>query len=196
MNAEKLFSGILAVAIFILATGCKNDAKVINSAEKSGTHHVVMEIENYGKISLELDGDTAPITVNNFIKLAKDGFYNGLTFHRIIGGFMMQGGAPNSGGSADKIKGEFKQNGVENEISHKRGIISMARASGFDTASSQFFIVQQDSPHLDGGYAAFGYVTDGMEVVDAVCENTPVADSNGTVLKKNQPVIKSVTVID
>ena len=149
----------------------------------TGLHHVTIDVKDYGTISLELDADTAPISVTNFINLAKDGFYDGLTFHRIISGFMIQGGDPKgngTGGSDQTIKGEFSENGVENDISHVRGTISMARASTF----------------LDGQYAAFGHVTDGMDVVDAICENTPVQDNNGTVKADDQPVITSVTVID
>ena len=165
----------------------------------TGLHHVTIDVKDYGTISLELDADTAPISVTNFINLAKDGFYDGLTFHRIISGFMIQGGDPKgngTGGSDQTIKGEFSENGVENDISHVRGTISMARANDPDSASSQFFIVHEDSTFLDGQYAAFGHVTDGLDVVDAICENTPVQDNNGTVKADDQPVITSVTVID
>lgn len=165
----------------------------------TGLHHVTIDVKDYGTISLELDADTAPISVTNFINLAKDGFYDGLTFHRIISGFMIQGGDPKgngTGGSDQTIKGEFSENGVENDISHVRGTISMARANDPDSASSQFFIVHEDSTFLDGQYAAFGHVTDGMDVVDAICENTLVQDNNGTVKADDQPVITSVTVID
>ena len=165
----------------------------------TGLHHVTIDVKDYGTISLELDADTAPISVTNFINLAKDGFYDGLTFHRIISGFMIQGGDPKgngTGGSDQTIKGEFSENGVENDIAHVRGTISMARANDPDSASSQFFIVHEDSTFLDGQYAAFGHVTDGMDVVDAICENTPVQDNNGTVKADDQPVITSVTVID
>lgn len=158
-----------------------------------------IKIENYGTIALELDADTAPITVTNFINLANEGFYNGLTFHRIINGFMIQGGDPlgnGTGGSDQTIKGEFTSNGMKNDISHVRGVISMARSRLMDSASSQFFIVHQDSPHLDGDYAAFGYVTEGIEVVDEICANTKVEDGNGSVAPENQPVITSITVID
>ena len=170
------------------------------SGGDSGLHHVEIDVADYGTIALELDGDTAPITVENFLKLAKSGFYDGLTFHRIIDGFMIQGGDPQGngmGGSDETIKGEFSANGVENDISHVRGVISMAR-NGYDmdSASSQFFIVQSDSTFLDGQYAAFGHVTDGMEVVDAICKDTPVEDSNGTVLAENQPAITEIRVID
>lgn len=146
-----------------------------------------------------MDGDAAPISVQNFMDLANDGFYDGLTFHRIITGFMMQGGDPlgnGTGGSENTIKGEFSENGVENKLSHTRGAVSMARSSDPDSASSQFFIVQQDSTYLDGQYACFGYVTKGMDVVDEICDNTPVEDDNGTVKTENQPVIESIKIID
>lgn len=135
----------------------------------TGLHHVTIDVQDYGTISLELDADTAPISVTNFINLANEGFYDGLTFHRIISGFMIQGGDPNgngTGGSEKTIKGEFSANGVENDISHVRGVISMARANDPDSGSSQFFIVHEDSTFLDGQYAAFGHVTDGMDVVE------------------------------
>jgi len=165
----------------------------------SGTHHIEIEIKDYGTMSVELDADTAPITVTNFIKLAEDGFYDGLTFHRIISGFMIQGGDPlgtGMGGADETIKGEFSANSIENDIEHVRGTISMARATDYDSASSQFFIMHQDTPALDGQYAAFGHVTEGIEIVDQICEDTPVEDDNGTVASENQPVITSIKVID
>lgn len=165
----------------------------------SGLHHVEIEIDNYGTVALELDADTAPISVTNFVDLAKEGFYDGLTFHRIISGFMIQGGDPSgngTGGSDKEIKGEFSSNGITNDIAHDRGVISMARSNDPDSASSQFFIMHQDSPHLDGNYAAFGHVTSGIEIVDQICENTPVQDDNGTVNADDQPVIKTIRVID
>ena len=165
----------------------------------TGLHHVTIDVQDYGTISLELDADTAPISVTNFINLANEGFYDGLTFHRIISGFMIQGGDPNgngTGGSEKTIKGEFSANGVENDISHVRGVISMARANDPDSGSSQFFIVHEDSTFLDGQYAAFGHVTDGMDVVDDICEAVPVQDNNGTVAAADQPVITAVTVVD
>lgn len=164
-----------------------------------GLHHVEIEVKDYGTVALELDADTAPVSVTNFIRLAEDGFYDGLTFHRIISGFMIQGGDPKgngTGGSDKTIKGEFSENGVENDISHVRGVISMARSNDPDSASSQFFIVHEDSLFLDGNYAAFGHVTEGMDVVDNICEDTPVQDSNGTVDKDDQPTITSIRVID
>ena len=168
-------------------------------AYASGTHHATIEVEDYGTIKLELDADVAPVTVANFAKLASEGFYNGLTFHRIISGFMVQGGDPNgngTGGSDEKIVGEFSDNGHPNSISHVRGTISMARAQAYNSASSQFFIMQADAPSLDGQYAAFGHVTDGMNVVDAMCEAARPTDNNGTIAAADQPRISSVTMDD
>ncbi len=203
MNIKKIFAALLALTLCAGLSACGKDNKSENGAatetEKYGTHHAVITVENYGEIKLELDGDTAPITVKNFVELAKNGFYDGLTFHRIISGFMIQGGDPKgngTGGSGTTIKGEFSANGVENNISHKRGVISMARAKNYDSATSQFFIMHRDGTHLDGQYAAFGYVTEGMEIVDKIAESTPVTDNNGTVLRENQPIIKSVVVTD
>ncbi len=181
--------------VFVLA-GCGG---VSSGAADSGKHHVEIQVKDYGTIKVELDADTAPISVSNFINLAKDGFYDGLTFHRIISGFMIQGGDPSgngTGGSDETIKGEFTANGVENGISHVRGVISMARSQDYDSASSQFFIMHEDAPSLDGQYAAFGKVTEGMEIVDKICEDTPVTDNNGTVEAAKQPKIESVKVID
>ena len=168
-------------------------------AYASGTHHATIEVEDYGTIKLELDADVAPVTVANFAKLASEGFYNGLTFHRIISGFMVQGGDPNgngTGGSDEKIVGEFSDNGHPNSISHVRGTISMARAQAYNSASSQFFIMQADAPSLDGQYAAFGHVTDGMNVVDAMCEAARPTDNNGTIAAADQPRISSFTMDD
>lgn len=162
-------------------------------------YHVVMEIKDYGTIELELDKSKAPRTVKNFVDLVERGFYNGLTFHRIMDGFMIQGGDPEgngTGGSDKKIIGEFSANGVENTISHTRGTISMARASSdYNSARSQFFICQVDcSASLDGLYAAFGHVTSGMEVVDKICKDAKPTDNNGTIPRSEQPVILSVEV--
>ena len=162
----------------------REENKEENDMYSSGIHHATIEVKDYGTIKLELDADTAPITVSNFAKLVNEGFYDGLTFHRIISGFMIQGGDPlgdGTGGSDEEIKGEFELNGVKNDISHTRGVISMARAQDYDSASSQFFIVHEDSTFLDGQYAGFGRVLEGMEIVDKICENTQVEDDNGTV---------------
>ena len=159
--------------------------------------NVNIEIQNYGTMELELYPNLAPITVDNFVSLVKSGFYNGSSFNRIISGFMIQGGAPSgnvSGGSGKTIKGEFKANGVSNPLKHERGVISMARRGGtdYDSASSQFFIVHKTYPSLDGHYAAFGRVTKGIEIVDKICKDTKVEDSNGTVLKENHPIITRI----
>ena len=149
--------------------------------------------------SVLLDTSKEPITVTNFVKLAQEGFYDGLTFHRIMDGFMIQGGDPNgdgTGGSEENIKGEFSNNGVDNDISHTRGTISMARASDPDSASSQFFIVQADSTFLDGDYAGFGHVTEGMDIVDKICEDAKPTDDNGTIPSDQQPVIEKITITD
>lgn len=167
------------------------------ASSDAGVYYADIEIEDYGTITVKLDAESAPITTENFVKLAREGFYDGLTFHRIIEGFMMQGGDPEAdgtGGSSEKIKGEFTANGVNNPLSHTRGAISMARSQKMDSASSQFFIVHQDSLHLDGQYAVFGYVTEGMDVVDAVCEAAEPTDNNGTISRDQQPVIVSVTI--
>ena len=183
---------IVLVGVFMV-TGCGKTEYL------TGKINVEIEVKDYGTIAVELDADEAPITVTNFVNLVEDGFYDGLTFHRIIDGFMIQGGDPNgdgSGGSSRTIKGEFSSNGVDNSIDHVRGVISMARSSLPNSASSQFFIVQEDSPHLNGEYAAFGHVTSGREIVDAICEDVQVEDTNGTVLPENQPVITSIKVVE
>ena len=207
---RKVLSICLAALLVLSLAGCGKTSVVgITTTSKTpaaneesqgvGTHHAEIDIQDYGTITVELDGDIAPITVQNFMDLANDGFYDGLTFHRIIAGFMMQGGDPNgngTGGSENTIKGEFSANGVENPLSHTRGAISMARAQDMDSASSQFFICHADSTFLDGQYACFGYVTDGMDVVDAVCEAAQPTDDNGTIPADQQPVITEVRMID
>ena len=191
----------LAAALCLGLTACgqtqADTSASASAAEPIGKYTAVIDIADYGAITLELDGDSAPITVANFVKLAKDGFYDGLTFHRIMDGFMMQGGDPKgngTGGSEETIPGEFRANGYDNPISHTRGAISMARASDPNSASSQFFICQADSTFLDGDYAAFGQVTDGMDVVDAICADAQPTDGNGTIPPEAQPVINSVTI--
>lgn len=164
-----------------------------------GMHNIEIKIKDYGTVKLELDGDTAPITVANFIKLTNEGFYNGLTFHRIMDGFMVQGGDPQGngfGGSDETIKGEFASNGVTNNISHKKGVISMARAQDPNSASSQFFITVADSEFLDGNYAAFGHVTEGQDILDKIASDAKPVDNNGTIPKEAQPVIEEILVVE
>ena len=204
---KKIISMMLITALSVASlTGCghaKAEEEKQESATQqeentdllSGKHEVELVIKDYGTIEMELDADKAPITVTNFVNLVEEGFYDGLTFHRIIEDFMMQGGDPNgdgTGGAEKTIKGEFSSNGVDNDLSHTRGAVSMARSSDPDSASSQFFIVHQDSQFLDGEYAVFGYVTDGMDVVDKICESAEPTDSNGTIPKEQQPVIEKI----
>ena len=209
ISMKKLLTVCVAAVLLLSLAACgKTDTDTITDSKADkpvaetagvGTHHAEIDIQDYGTITVELDGDAAPITVQNFMDLANDGFYDGLTFHRIIAGFMMQGGDPNgngTGGSENTIKGEFSSNGVENTLSHTRGAISMARSQNPDSASSQFFICHADSAFLDGQYACFGYVTEGMDVVDDVCEAAQPTDGNGTIPADQQPVITAIRVID
>lgn len=153
----------------------------------------VIKVKDYGTIKVELDVKSAPITVENFVKLASKHFYNGLIFHRVIKGFMIQGGCPSgtgTGGPGYSIKGEFAANGVNNPLKHTRGTISMARAMNPDSAGSQFFIMHQDAPYLDGQYAAFGKVTEGIEVVDKIAN----VKTNFRDKPLNDVVIESITI--
>ena len=169
----------------------------VDASALEGTKAVI-DVKDYGKITVELYPQYAPKTVANFVKLAESGFYDGLTFHRIMEGFMIQGGDPKgngTGGSDENIVGEFSANGfTQNTLSHTRGVISMARSSDMNSASSQFFIVHKDSTFLDGQYAAFGEVTDGMDVVDKIATDAKPVDGNGTIPSSKQPVINSVTI--
>ena len=153
----------------------------------------IIEVKEFGVIEVELDPTVAPLTVENFVKLAKKGFYNGLTFHRVIKGFMIQGGCPKgngTGGPGYTIKGEFSANRVNNPLKHTRGVISMARAMDPNSAGSQFFIMHQDAPHLDGQYAAFGKVVKGIEVVDAIAS----VKTNYYDMPLNKVVIKDIKI--
>ena len=190
---KKILSLALSILLIlsVVACGSKNASSSAATSNDGGTKvnnpKIEISVKDYGKIQLELDPSQAPLTVENFLKLVNEGFYNGLTFHRIIKGFMIQGGDPlgtGYGGSDETIKGEFASNGVENNIKHERGVISMARSMNPDSASSQFFIMHQDSEHLDGDYAAFGHVTSGIEIVDKICDNTPSLWYSGGALFK------------
>lgn len=188
---KRLLVLCLAMLMVLCLFGC-DKSKPLNA---DSVYYADIVIENYGTITVKLDQSAAPISVENFVNLARKGFYDGLTFHRIIEGFMMQGGAPKSNSAkVDTIKGEFTENGVENPLKHTRGAISMARANDMNSASSQFFIVHETSPHLDGKYACFGYVVKGIEIVDAICEGVPNSGSNGAVAAADQPVIKTITI--
>lgn len=217
-----ILAAVAVMGFSMIFTGCGNDGKSSDSKKETtsasddkkaetiditdedalltGKHHAEIEIKDYGTIKVELDADVSPVTVTNFVNLANTGFYDGLTFHRIIKGFMIQGGDPDgngTGGSDINIKGEFESNGVENNISHVRGTISMARAMDYDSASSQFFIVQEDSTYLDGEYAAFGTVTEGMDIVDKICDDKkPEDESSGLVASDEQPVITTIKIVD
>ncbi len=194
--AKVIICAAAMLLVFVLASWAKTSIGYSENPEDFGEAIMVqIEMENGGIIKLELYPEIAPITVENFISLAKEGFYDGLIFHRVIKNFMIQGGDPEGtgmGGSDKKIKGEFKANGVNNTISHTRGVISMARSMKYDSASSQFFICHADSPHLNGQYAAFGKVIEGIEVVDEIA-NVPTGRNDRPI---EDVVIKSITVIE
>ena len=209
---KRVVAALLGCLLLLAIAGCSQDyeagrakQEVESPPEESstvdatvvGSYTALIEVENYGTITVDLDESAAPETVRNFVSLAQDGCDDGLTFHRIIDGFMIQGGDPDgngTGGSDQTIKGEFSENGVENNLSHTRGAISMARSDDYDSASSQFFIVHEDSTYLDGSYAAFGYVTEGMDVVDAICADAQPTDNNGSISAEDQPVITSIVI--
>lgn len=196
MSYKKILVSITSIIMLLtIIAGCVKYESP-NAVYRTGIHHAEIVIKDYGTISLELDGDTAPITVTNFLNLAESGYYDGTTFHRIINEFMMQGGSGSTvGKSTHTIVGEFSQNGYKNNISHLRGTISMARSTDMNSASDQFFIVHSDAKYCDTAYAAFGHVTSGMEIVDEICQNTPSGE-NGAVEPADQPVIETIRVID
>ncbi len=189
---KKQIMCLLLAALFLLGlTACAGK----NSGNNGDPIMVEITMRDGGVIKLELYPDIAPITVENFTKLAGEGFYDGLIFHRVINGFMIQGGDPEGtgmGGSGTNIKGEFAVNGVANNISHVRGVISMARSRSYNSASSQFFIVHKDATYLDGQYAAFGRVVEGMDVVDAIAE----VPTNGNDRPLTEQVIETIRVIE
>lgn len=196
MRLKKFFAVTLCSVLFILTLAGCVQYHTPTENYRTGLHHVEIVIKDYGTIAVELDGDVAPITVTNFLQLAESGFYDGTTFHRIIKGFMMQGGDGEPlGRTTHNIIGEFSQNNRENSITHLRGTISMARSNDMNSASSQFFICHKDSKFLDTSYAGFGHVTSGMEIVDEICENIPQGD-NGAVELEYQPIIETIRVID
>ena len=191
--------GLLVAAIIAVIPKSPESEKPstpnVDALEKGQYYFATIDLYDYGKIKVQLDHTEAPITVENFVKLAKSGFYEGTSFHRIIKDFMMQGGAtiiPEK--MPESIVGEFQANGYDNNITHKRGVISMARTSEYNSATSQFFIMQTTKTHLDGKYAAFGYVVEGMDVVDAICDNIQATDDNGSIDLPDRPVIDTVTI--
>ncbi|MBE5815174.1 MAG: peptidylprolyl isomerase [Clostridiales bacterium] len=204
LAAAVLFAAIavgVAVVVALTGSGANEGGQPMigPSGQPVATDYVAIEVEGYGTITAELYGDMAPITVKNFLKLVDEKFYDGLTFHRIISGFMIQGGCPlgTGMGGTEPIKGEFAQNGVANPLKHERGVLSMARtAVDMNSASSQFFIMQQAAPSLDGGYAGFGKVIDGIEIVDALSRFSVIGDRNGILAAENQPVITSIRRIE
>ena len=193
---------LVVIMMLVLFTGCGGGADNAGTYEPAAldteaTYYADIDIADYGVITIKLDQEAAPVTCANFVELAESGFYDGLTFHRIIAGFMMQGGDPSgdgTGGSENNIVGEFASNGYENDLSHERGVISMARSQDPNSASSQFFICHADSDFLDGEYAAFGVVTEGLDVVDDVCAKDQPTDDNGTIPAEAQPVINSIKI--
>lgn len=198
---------ILIVSLILGLTTCGKSRALKKyeedkSTEAKGLYYVAMDVKGFGVVILELDAEAAPITVANFIKLVREDFYDGLTFHRVIENFMIQGGDPDgngTGGSDEKIFGEFSANGYNNPIKHERGVISMARSTAYNSASSQFFICNANSAsvyNLDGSYAAFGHVIEGMDVIDAITEYAVPYTINGVIVsKKNHPVITEMKVI-
>lgn len=203
---KKLWISLLMTALAL--AGCTaqttpKEEKTAEIIEMKGSepggqkYKATMKVKDYGTIVFEMDEGIAPETVKNFVKLADEGFYDGLTFHRLMEGFMAQGGDPEgngTGGSDEEITGEFLNNGFNNTLKHVRGTVSMARSNNPDSASSQFFIVQEDQPGLDGDYAAFGTVIEGMDVVDKILKDAKPTDNNGTIPADKQPVIESVTI--
>ena len=203
----RIFKAFLLLSLAVcLLCGCAAAPKETTAPQQTtasdlqpdATYYADIVIRDYGTVTVKLDQKAAPLTVANFVKLAREGYYNGLTFHRIIANFMMQGGDLDGDGLSnfdkESIYGEFAANGWNNPLRHTRGVISMARSNAPDSASTQFFIVHQDSPHLDGMYAAFGIVTEGMDVVDAVCAAARPIDGNGKIAAEDQPVMTSVTI--
>ena len=199
---KKSLAVLMLLGLVFLLPGCRNESFGLDDFEFPNPElpAVLIHVENHGTIIAELYPEYAPITVDNFINLVEGGFYDGLTFHRIISGFMIQGGCPEGtgmGGAGSMITGEFADNDIENPLPHTRGVLSMARgAHDYNSASSQFFIMHEDSPFLNGGYASFGRVIHGMEVVDSIADNAIPIDNNGTIDQDEQPVITEIRIVN
>ncbi len=187
---------IAIIIVVILIIGFESP----NSKNLKGKYNIEISFKDYGKVSLTLDADNSPITVTNFINLVNDKFYDGLTIHRVVKDFMIQGGDPSgdgTGGSKETIKGEFSANGIKNNLPHKRGVISMARSNDYNSASSQFFIMQEDNTNLDGLYASFGEVTKGIEIIDKIVEDkASLGDDNGLLKSDDQVKIEYIKVVN
>ncbi len=198
MKIKFLSFGLLICLICGLC-GCQSGLPYEKEEKLFGTHTAVITIKDFGEVKLELYGDIAPVTVANFVKLIKNGFYDGLTFHRAIEGYMIQGGDPNAdgtGNSATRIYGEFKNNGFENKLTHEKGVISMARSRDYNSATCQFFIMVGDEPRLDGDYAAFGKVIEGMDVIDNIMTSIKTNDPNGLLPTTKQPIIEKIEMVE
>ena len=190
---KKLF---ICTVLLLLLWGCTKEKDSTEAEEKKAQiTHAEIVIKDYGVIKVELYHDIAPKTVENFINNAKNGIYDNNTFHRIIDGFMIQGGADRSG-TVEAIEGEFTSNGFENNLKHEDGILSMARAKDPNSATSQFFIMVAEASWLDGEYAAFGKVTEGLEIVHQIAQDAKPVDNNGTIKAEEQPVIETVRILD
>jgi len=192
---------ILITLLLVLLTACGSteaeNTYTPPALDTEVTYFADIDIADFGIVTIKLEQESAPITCANFVKLANEGFYDGLTFHRIIPDSIMQGGDPEgngTGGSGNPIIGEFKKNGHDNALKHTRGAIAMARSKDKNSASSQFYICRNDCDSLDGKYAVFGYVTEGIEVVDKVCDTIEPANTTGVVLPEDKPVINSVKI--
>lgn len=199
MIKNKLFAFLIFACFLISLCGCESGLPYEKEEKLFGTHTAVMTIKDFGEVKIELYGDIAPVTVANFVKLINKGFYNGLTFHRAIDGYMLQGGDPNgdgTGNSATRIYGEFKNNGFENSLSHKKGVLSMARMRDYNSATCQFFIMVGDETRLDGDYAAFGKVTEGMDIIESVMASIKTNDPNGLITPENQPIIERIEMLE
>ena len=188
---KRLLKILAAVFLLISVTACTKK----ETSEDSEIIHVEIAIKDYGTMLVELYPDVAPETVENFVKLVKENFYDGNSFHRIIDGFMIQGGMDTSG-NVKRIKGEFASNGFDNELKHTEGVISMARAKDPDSASSQFFIMVGDAPWLDGEYAAFGKVIDGLQVAKKIASDARPVDNNGSIAESDRPIIESIRIVE